>query len=72
MPVQDRTTEFFGCVDSIRSRSAPAVRAAAESKQRLLQTRTGAPKAEFTRMADAIGRDISSVSLKLNKLAARA
>jgi syntaxin 5 len=72
MPTQDRTNEFRACVDSIRTRSAPGVRAAAESRQRLLHSRASGSKSEFSRTAAAIGRDISSASLKLNKLAQRA
>jgi syntaxin 5 len=67
MPLQDRTNEFRTCVDSTRSRSGPSGRGA-EQKQRLLQQRRTGPKSEFTQMATAIGKDISSVSLKLNKL----
>ncbi|TFK30844.1 integral membrane protein sed5 [Coprinopsis marcescibilis] len=64
---QDRTNEFRTCVDSIRNRSAVAQKG--ESRQRLLQNGKQAPKSEFTRMATSIGKDISSTSLKLNKLA---
>ncbi|KAH7914776.1 t-SNARE [Hygrophoropsis aurantiaca] len=69
MPVQDRTTEFRACVESIRNRSAVPPRTA-ETKQRLLQShgKTGA-KSEFSRMASAIGKDISSTAIKLGKLA---
>ncbi|KAG5647543.1 hypothetical protein DXG03_008896 [Asterophora parasitica] len=68
MPVQDRTNEFRSCVDSIRSRSN--IRGS-EAKQRLLEPngRASSSKSEFSRMASAIGKDISSTSLKLNKLA---
>ncbi|KAK7694974.1 hypothetical protein QCA50_002162 [Cerrena zonata] len=69
MPVQDRTNEFRACVESIRNRSSLPSRGA-EQKQRLLQTqgRAEGSKSEFTRMANAIGKDISSTNLKLNKL----
>ncbi|GLB35954.1 putative syntaxin-5 N-terminal, Sly1p-binding domain [Lyophyllum shimeji] len=70
MPIQDRTNEFRACVDSIRSRSSIPARGG-EAKQRLLQA-NGKPsgsKSEFSRMAAAIGKDISSTSVKLNKLA---
>ena len=71
MPIQDRTNEFRACVESIRSRSAAPARVA-EQRQRLLQQRGKEnAKNEFTRMADAIGRDISATTLKLNKLAQR-
>jgi len=69
MPVQDRTNEFRACVESIRNRSLLPARA--EAKQRLLQTqgRAESSKSEFTRMASAIGKDISSTGIKLGKLA---
>ena len=69
MPVQDRTNEFRACVESIRSRSSLPARA--EAKQRLLQgqAKDGSSKSEFTRMASAIAKDISSTSIKLGKLA---
>jgi len=69
MPIQDRTTEFRACVESIRNRSSLPSRGS-EAKQRLLQT-NGKPgsKGEFSRMASAIGKDISSTSIKLGKLA---
>ena len=72
MPVQDRTNEFRACVDSIRNRSSYPARGA-EQKQRLLQTngKAGGSKSEFTRMASAIGKDISSTTVKLGKLAQR-
>lgn len=72
MPVQDRTNEFRACVESIRNRSSLPSRGA-EQKQRLLQTqgRAEGSKSEFTRMANAIGKDISSTNLKLNKLGQR-
>ncbi|KAH7885975.1 t-SNARE [Phlebopus sp. FC_14] len=69
MAIQDRTNEFRACVDSIRNRSALPPRGA-EAKQRLLQSHgKGAAKSEFSRMASAIGRDISSTTIKLGKLA---
>ncbi|CAL1695196.1 unnamed protein product [Somion occarium] len=70
MPVQDRTIEFRACVESIRNRSSLPSRGS-EAKQRLLQSqgRAEGSKSEFTRMATAIGKDISSSNLKLNKLA---
>ncbi|KAF4573122.1 cis-Golgi t-SNARE syntaxin [Pleurotus pulmonarius] len=70
MPVQDRTHEFRACVDSIRNRSAPPRHG--EAKQRLLNQangRTGGSKSDFARMASAIGKDISSTTIKLGKLA---
>ena len=68
MPVQDRTNEFRACVESIRNRSSLPARGA-EAKQRLLQSqgRDGV-KSEFTQMASAIAKDISSTSIKLGKL----
>ncbi|KAI0660329.1 t-SNARE [Cubamyces menziesii] len=69
MPVQDRTNEFRACVESIRNRSSFPARGA-EQKQRLLQqSKAGGSKSEFTRMASAIGKDISSTTVKLGKLA---
>ncbi|KAG6862170.1 hypothetical protein C0995_004252 [Termitomyces sp. Mi166 len=70
MPTQDRTNEFRTCVDSIRSRSSIPARGT-ETKQRLLQSngKASGSKSEFSRMASAIGKDISSTSIKLNKLA---
>lgn len=72
MPVQDRTTEFRACVDSIRNRSSFPARGA-EQRQRLLQAQAkgGSSKTEFTRMASSIGKDISSTTVKLGKLAQR-
>ncbi|KAL0951469.1 hypothetical protein HGRIS_008157 [Hohenbuehelia grisea] len=69
MPIQDRTNEFKACVDSIRSRSSIPPRQS-EAKQRLLQA-NGKPggKSEFSRMASSIGKDISSTTIKLGKLA---
>ena len=72
MPIQDRTNEFKACVESIRSRSAAPPTKATEQRQRLLQRRGKEnAKSEFSRMADAIGKDISATTLKLNKLAQR-
>ncbi|KAH7930512.1 t-SNARE [Leucogyrophana mollusca] len=69
MPIQDRTNEFRACVESIRNRSAVPPRTA-EAKQRLLQSHgKGGAKSEFSRMASAIGKDISSTTIKLGKLA---
>ncbi|KAF6766602.1 integral membrane protein sed5 [Ephemerocybe angulata] len=65
--IQDRTHEFKTCVDSIRSRSALGNRGV-EAKQRLLQNGRATTKSEFSRMASSIGKDISSTTLKLNKL----
>lgn len=71
MPVQDRTVEFRACVDSIRSRSALSPKVV-EQKQRLLQQRRDpAARSDFSHMANAIGKDISSANLKLGKLAQR-
>jgi hypothetical protein len=65
---QDRTNEFKACVDSIRHRSALGNRNS-ETK-RLLQNNTKPPgKGEFSHMASSIGKDISSTTVKLNKLA---
>jgi len=66
MPVQDRTNEFNTCVDSIISRSSMPSRR--DAKQRLLQNGKSSPKSEFSRMASAIGKDISSTNIKLGKL----
>ncbi|KIM33881.1 hypothetical protein M408DRAFT_86689 [Serendipita vermifera MAFF 305830] len=73
MPVQDRTNEFKACVESIRNRSSYPARGGA--KDRLLQPSNGhakpkgGSKSEFSRMAMSIGKDISSTTLKLQKLA---
>ncbi|KAI6136464.1 t-SNARE [Pisolithus sp. B1] len=69
MAIQDRTNEFRTCVDSIRNRSAPLPHAA-EAKQRLLQSHAkDTAKSEFSRMASAIAKDISTTTVKLGKLA---
>ena len=65
---QDRTNEFKACVDSIRNRSALGNRNS-EAKQRLLQSNKPPGKGEFSYMALSIGKDISSTTVKLNKLA---
>lgn len=71
MAIQDRTHEFRSCVESIRNRSAVPPRTA-EAKQRLLHSHSnGDAKSEFSRMASAIGKDISSTTIKLGKLAQR-
>jgi len=68
MSVQDRTTEFKTCVDSIRNRSALGTRTA-DAKQRLIQAKNvGSNKGEFSRLANGIGKEISSTNIKLNKL----
>ncbi|THV07617.1 integral membrane protein sed5 [Dendrothele bispora CBS 962.96] len=67
MPIQDRTNEFRACVDSITSRSSFPNRRG-EARQKLLNGKAGSSKSEFSRMASAIGKDISSTNLKLNKL----
>ncbi|KZV87770.1 t-SNARE [Exidia glandulosa HHB12029] len=61
MPVQDRTNEFRACVQSIRSRSA------APRRQRTAPT--SSKRSEFSSMAANIGKDISSTTTKLSKLA---
>ena len=71
MPTQDRTNEFRACVESIRNRSSVPSRSA-EQRQRLLNSRgKDKTRSEFTSIANAIGKDISSTALKLNKLAQR-
>lgn len=69
MPVQDRTNEFRSCVESIRSRSS--LPRGADAKQRLLRDGKTTTKSEFSRMASTIGKDISSTTIKLGKLAQR-
>lgn len=69
MPVQDRTNEFRACVESIRNRSSLPSRNAEVNQRLLQQSKTGGSKSEFTRMAGAIGKDISSTAIKLGKLA---
>ncbi|PCH33894.1 t-SNARE [Wolfiporia cocos MD-104 SS10] len=70
MPVQDRTNEFRACVESIRNRSSIPNRGA-DVKQRLLQSqgKGAGSKSEFSKMASAIAKDISSTTIKLGKLA---
>ncbi|KAK2461597.1 hypothetical protein APHAL10511_006060 [Amanita phalloides] len=70
MPIQDRTHEFRACVDSIRSRTVVAAKSP-EANQRLISQNASrhVSKSEFSRMASAIGKDISSTTIKLNKLA---
>ncbi|KAI0066459.1 t-SNARE [Artomyces pyxidatus] len=68
MPVQDRTNEFRACVESIRNRSSLPSRNA-ESKRLLQSQGRSESKSEFSRMAASIGKDISSTTLKLGKLA---
>ncbi|KAH8119911.1 integral membrane protein sed5 [Phellopilus nigrolimitatus] len=69
MPIQDRTNEFRACVESIRTRSSASPRLA-EQRQRLLQNNgKEGSKSDFTRMASAIGKDISTTTIKLGKLA---
>ncbi|KIK07501.1 hypothetical protein K443DRAFT_673412 [Laccaria amethystina LaAM-08-1] len=67
MSIQDRTHEFKSCVDSIRSRSAAPQRRQ-DVKQPFLNAKSHT-KSEFSRMASSIGKDISSTTLKLSKLA---
>ena len=67
MPIQDRTHEFRSCVDSIRSRSSTPLKRQESSK--LVQTQNQSSKSDFSRMAGAIGKDISSTTIKLSKLA---
>lgn len=72
MPVQDRTNEFRACVESIRNRSSYPSKP--EYKQRLLNGHGKAKienKSEFSKIASEIGKDISSTTLKLGKLAQR-
>ncbi|KAJ7897099.1 t-SNARE [Mycena olivaceomarginata] len=66
-PIQDRTNEFRSCVESIRSRSS--LPRGADAKQRLLRNGKTTTKSEFSRMASTIGKDISSTTIKLGKLA---
>jgi syntaxin 5 len=68
-PIQDRTNEFRSCVESIRSRSS--LPRGADAKQRLLRNGKTTTKSEFSRMASTIGKDISSTTIKLGKLAQR-
>ncbi|KAF9527746.1 integral membrane protein sed5 [Crepidotus variabilis] len=65
--IQDRTNEFRSCVDSIRNRSATKNKGA-DAKQRLIQAKAAGTKGEFSRMANGIGKEISSTNIKLNKL----
>lgn len=68
MPVQDRTTEFHTCVESIRNRSS--LPRAAEQKQRLLQGQgKESSKSEFSSLASAIAKDINGTTVRLGKLA---
>ena len=70
MSIQDRTTEFKTCVDSIQNRSTYSIRAA-DAKQRLIQAKAAGGKGEFSRLANGIGKEISSTNIKLNKLGHR-
>ena len=63
MPLQDRTNEFLSCVESIRGRSSLPTKV--PSRQRRDN------KSDFTRMASVIGKDISTTTVKLGKLAQR-
>jgi syntaxin 5 len=68
MPVQDRTTEFKACVESIRNRSS--LPKGAEQKQRLLQSQAkDTSRSEFSRLASAIAKDINGTTIRLGKLA---
>jgi len=67
--VTDRTNEFRACVESIRSRSASIPSRDAQAKQRLLSGGAKQSKSEFSRMAASIGKDITSTTTKLDKLA---
>jgi len=71
MPVQDRTTEFRACVDSIRNRSIG--RGGLSVKQPLLRGKqrqeVAAGRSEFSRMAAGIGKDIAKTTMNLGKLA---
>jgi syntaxin 5 len=69
MPIQDRTVEFRSCVDSIRSRTSAPQRRTQHSQKLLQANGKEGSKSEFTRMAAAIGKDISSTTVKLGKLA---
>lgn len=75
MPNTDRTNEFRACVDSIRSRASRVDLGRtgnrdAQVQQRLLQgPARKQSKSDFARMASSIGKDISSTTTKLDKLA---
>lgn len=76
MPVKDRTNEFRACVESIRNRSSAIPNRGAPPKQRQPYQNGGAivakgkgSKSEFARMAAGIGKDITSTTIKLDKLA---
>lgn len=70
MPALDRTTEFRACVESISKRSASIPSpSSVEHKQRLLPNGASGGKSEFARMASGIGKDITSTTVKLGKLA---
>ncbi|KAF8349704.1 t-SNARE [Amanita rubescens] len=69
MPIQDRTNEFRACVDSIRSRSTLTKSSPASQNLIIQNAPRQASKSEFSRMASTIGKDISSTTIKLNKLA---
>lgn len=65
--VKDRTSEFQGLVESIASRSAQP------AKQKLLNNNApgSSPKGEFSRRAQAITKDITATTAKLQRLAQR-
>jgi hypothetical protein len=64
MPLQDRTNEFLACVESIRTRSSLPAKHPGKQRQARADSRT-----DFTRLASAIGKDISGTTVKLGKLA---
>jgi len=71
MPIQDRTNEFRACVHSIRSRSSISARTPEAQRRSLQSSSKQGIKSEFSRMASAIGKDISTTTIKLGKLAQR-
>ncbi|CAG8479250.1 11954_t:CDS:10 [Acaulospora morrowiae] len=83
MSVKDRTAEFYAAVESIRSRSS-FVQGGFQTRNNLEHRRpllgnnsnggksvhgsNGMNRTEFSRMAGAIGKDINSTAMKLQKL----
>jgi syntaxin 5 len=72
--IKDRTNEFFATVDSMLQRGSAAPyslggAAAGQERSRLLgNVPTPTSKSEFTKAASAIGKEINSTVLKLQKL----
>ena len=84
MTVQNRTNEFFGAIESLQARGSGAMHAAqlmnrlannADVKQRLMNDSPHGTRreqrSEFARRSTHIGREISHIGVKLDKLEKR-